>query len=255
MSAAVTRAFRVLDLLSAAPDGTGVDALSAELGVPTSTVRRLLVELEELGYVRARDDELYVAGLRLVSQALRHLAHIPLIDMAKPALDRLAAKSGELARLSIPDQDSLVWVAKSQGARGGLRYDPDAGREVKLARTSSGLAWLSTMSDDDAASLLSAQGFDDMGRFGPDGPSDLESALKLVHAVRARGYAYTASTYELGISVVAMPVAHPGQSAVAVLSIAGPSVRLTEVLVAQLIPELARARDELMILADSMLHA
>ena len=74
-----------------------------------------------------------------------------IVDIAEPLLERLASNCGELVRLSIVDGDRLTWVAKSQGTRqAGQRYDPDMGMDVQLSCTSSGHAWLMTMSDSSA---------------------------------------------------------------------------------------------------------
>jgi IclR family acetate operon transcriptional repressor len=248
MSAAVPRSFAVLELLVGKPDGLALGEVAEALDLPKSATHRVLAELVDLAYVSQENAEgRYLLGLRLVSQAVRHLARIPLVELAKPLLDRLAEVSGELARLSLPDHGSLIWVAKTQGARSGLRYDPDAGREAKLLRTSSGLAWLSTMPDDDAVALLTAQGFDDLDHLGPEGPSDVASALKVLKQVRADGYCYTDSSFELGTATIAVPIGIDGAVAPGVLSISGPSVRLTHERGLALVPHLREAAAQLSI--------
>ena len=252
MSSALPRTFAVIELLVGRPEGVPLGEISDTLELPKSATHRIVTELVELGYVKQDDvDGRYALGLRLVSQALRHLAHIPLVDLAKPLLDRLAELSGELARLSIPDDGTLIWVAKTQGARSGLRYDPDAGREIKLARTSSGLAWLSTLPDVEAIALLEAQGFDDLEHYGPNGASDLAGVLRLLGQVREDGYSYTDSTFELGTATIAVPISFDGKSAAGVLSIAGPSVRLTRERALELVLHLRIAADQLALLASS----
>jgi len=82
-----------------------------------------------------------------------------IVDIAQPLLDRLAATSGELVRLSIVDGDRLTWVARAQGARRGLRYDPDMGMDATLSCTATGHAWLLTMTDEEALQRVARQGF------------------------------------------------------------------------------------------------
>ena len=50
------------------------------------------------------------------------------------------AMAGELVRLAIVDGDRITWVAKSQGARKGLRYDPDMGTDARLSCAATGQA-------------------------------------------------------------------------------------------------------------------
>jgi IclR family acetate operon transcriptional repressor len=249
MSSALPRAFAVIDLLVGKPAGQSLGQIAEKLDLPKSATHRILTELVELGYVRqdeAQGD--YRLGLRMVSQSLRHLASIPLVDLAKPILDRLAELSGELARLSLPDEDSLIWVAKTQGARSGLRYDQDSGREVTYAHTSSGRAWLSALPRDRAIELLTVQGFDDIDRYGPNAARSFDEALAAIERVKSDGYSYTDSTFELGTATLAVPVAMAGFPPVGVLSITGPSVRLTEARALELVPHLLEASEQLAVL-------
>jgi len=252
MSSALPRTFAVIELLVGKLEGVPLGDIATQLDLPKSATHRILSELVELGYVTQSGPQGdYALGLLIVSHALRHLAHIPLVDLAKPLLDRLAATSGELARLSIPDCGELIWVAKTQGARSGLRYDPDAGRAIKLARTSSGMTWLSTMPEQEAATRIEAQGFDDLDQYGPNGPSDLESALHELARVRELGYSYTDSTFELGTATIAVPIRSADEVAVGVLSIAGPSVRLTHERAVSLVPAMKDASEQLALLGGS----
>lgn len=250
MSAVMPRAVAALEALTAQPRGLLLGDVSEAIDAPKSATHRVLTELVDLGYVTQDGaDGRYRLGLRMVSQALRHLAAIPLVELARPLLDDLAEASGELARLGIPEHGTLVWVAKAQGARAGLRYDPDDGRQVKLARTATGMAWLSTLPPGEVERCLELQGFDDMGDYGPNGPSDIAEAIQAVDGVRRDGYCCTDSTFELGTATVAVPVREPGSPARAVLSITGPSVRLTHERALGLLPALREAAEQLVHLA------
>jgi DNA-binding IclR family transcriptional regulator len=249
MSSALPRAFAVIDLLVGKPAGQSLGVIAEQLGLPKSATHRILTELIDLGYVR--QDEThgdYRLGLRMVSQSLRHLASIPLVDLAKPVLDRLAELSGELARLSLPDGDSLIWVAKTQGARSGLRYDQDSGREITYAHTSSGRAWLSALPRERAVELLTLQGFSDAEQYGPHAARSIDEALAAIEQVKVDGYSYTDSTFELGTATLAVPVVMAGFPPVGVLSVTGPSVRLTEARAIELVPHLLEAREQLAVL-------
>src|SRR5687767_11727687 len=130
MTAVLERAFGIIETLVGHPTGLSLGTIARQLEIPKSAAHRSLSELVDLGYVRqdAASGE-YIVGLPVVSLGLRHLRSISLVEAATPALMELAEDSGELARLAIFDGESLVWVAKRQGARPGLRYDPDSGEE------------------------------------------------------------------------------------------------------------------------------
>jgi IclR family acetate operon transcriptional repressor len=131
-------------------------------------------------------------------------------------------------RLSVVDGERLTWVARAQGARQGLRYDPDMGSDARLSCSSSGWAWLSSMKDDEAMGLLAKQGLGAVEDFGPNAPTSLQAVMTQVQQARERGYAVTVDTYSLGLSAISAPVCLGGQSAMGVLTLAGPTVRFTQ---------------------------
>lgn len=226
---ALSRGLAVVDQLAGAPAGRSVNDVAQALDLPKSAAHRILVNLVEEGYARqdpATGD--YLLTLRMVSLALRHLAGNTLVDLARPVLDRLAETSGELVRLSLVDADRLVWVAKAQGARAGLRYDPDSGAEARLSCTANGLAWLAGFSDERALELMLRQGLADPADYGPNAPTTIEDYLTRLRGARSDGYATIADAFEPGASAIAAPVfRRTGGETVGVLSIAGPTVRLT----------------------------
>ena len=76
---------------------------------------------------------------------LSFLSKTGVVDIAQPVIDRLAEATEELVRLAIVDGQRLTLVAKAQGARSGLRYDPDMGIELQLSCSAAGHAWLMTL--------------------------------------------------------------------------------------------------------------
>jgi DNA-binding IclR family transcriptional regulator len=50
-------------------------------------------------------------------------------------INRLAQETEELVRLAVVDGERLTLVAKAQGARSGLLYDPDMGIDLRLSPT------------------------------------------------------------------------------------------------------------------------
>jgi DNA-binding IclR family transcriptional regulator len=199
----------------------------------------LLTDLVSFGYVRqSRERGDYMLTTKLVSMGLSFLSHTGIVDIAQPLLDRLAEISGELVRLSVVDDTRLTWVARAQGARQGLRYDPDMGSEARLSCSSSGLAWMSALSDEQALALVAAQGLGMPSEYGPNAPATLKAMLKLVHDTRKRGYSITCETFTAGLNAMAAPIKLANQPPMGVISIAGPTVRFTTARMNALGPEL-----------------
>lgn len=246
MSNALERGLSALELLAGNAAGLPLQKVAETLGIPPSATHRMLNCLVEQGYVRQEHQHgNYILALKVVSLALRHLSQCSLVDLARPVLERLAGLSGELVRLSIVDADRLVWVSKAQGARSGLRYDPDAGAEAKLCCTASGLAWLSCLSNEQALELVYRQGLARPGEYGPNAPTTVEDLLARLQRARQQGYASVDESFEAGAAAVAAAIRAPQQGVVGVISIAGPSVRLGTERMAALVPALLEAADEL----------
>jgi DNA-binding IclR family transcriptional regulator len=196
--------------------------------MPLSAAHRLLSELVRLGYVRQlRDQGDYGLTIKLVALGLGHLGASGLVDVVQPSLDRLAQAAGELVRLAIVDGEDLVFVAKAQGATRGLRYDPDMGLSVRLSCSAAGHAWLSTLDDEVAVRKVVRQGFGAPRDYGPKAPTTVKALLAYVHAARKRGYATIREVFAPAMSAMAAPVVVQG-TAIGVVTIAGPAVRLDE---------------------------
>lgn len=239
MNGILERTLAILELLARHGEGMELAAIADGLDIPRSAVHRLLADLVRLGYVRqARNHGAYLLSTKLVSMGLSYLSNTGIVDIAQPLLNHLAEASGELVRLSVVDGERLTWVARAQGARQGLRYDPDMGSDARLSCSSSGWAWLSTLSDDEALALVVRQGLGMPEQFGPNAPTSLPALLAAVQATRAQGYSLTVDTYSLGLAAMSAPVRLQGQSAIGVLTIAGPTVRLTPERMAAMAPEL-----------------
>ena len=245
MSLALDRGLSLLEHLAAHPGGLPLALMASELDIPLSACHRLLGDLQRRGYVRqARKQGDYVLTTKVVSMGLGYLSNAGIVDIAEPLLERLAQKSGELVRLSIVDEDRLTWIAKAQGMRQGLRYDPDMGMDARLSCTASGHAWLLTMSDEKAMERVARQGFGSPADHGPKAPTTVKALLGYLHAARVRGYAMIDEVFAPGMSAMAAPVLRR-KDAIGVISIAGPRIRLTSARMHELAPALLAAAAEL----------
>lgn len=252
----LARGLAVLECLVGAPDGVPLGQVAERLELPRSATHRLLATLVAEGFVRqVAESGNYALTLRMVSLGLRHLANSTITEIASPVLTRLAQTSGQLVRLALVDVDDLIWVAKEQGAKSGLRYDPDVdhGDVIPLDSSATGIAWLSTLPEDEALRLVARQRPPRRHRMGPGMPHGLAEVSERIATARKNGWAQVHDSNELGISAMAAPLvdAHSDASLGAV-SIAGPSVLLTEERMLELVPALHGTVKELSNIAASL---
>ena len=241
------RAFGIVGLLAANAAGLPLQRIVDDLHLPKSAGHRLLMELMRLGF--ARQDPVtghYLLTTKLLSLGFTYLSSTGVIDVSQPILDGLARDCGELVRLTVVDGRQLTWVAKAQGVKAGLRYDPEMGQHPVLFCTATGQAWLATLKDEVALELVAAEGFGRFGEHGPNAPRTIQSFLKKLQRVRNDGYAMVAESAAVGASAMAAAIVHPSTgSAIGTVSIAGPIFRLSEAKMRELAPRLLTAAAEL----------
>lgn len=242
----IERAFSLIESLTSEPRGLPMQTLAEQLDIPKSATHRMLAELIRLGYVRQNpENSRYLLSTRLVAMGFRYLANSG-ADIVQPILDELARQSGELVRLGVIEGERQTWIAKSQGARSGLKYDPDMGRDAPLFYSASGHAWLASLSDAQALLLVERQGIAPAEGFGPNAPKSNAELLERLRLAREHGYAWVVESSAVGMSALAAVIADPLDGhAVGVVSIAGPTARMSEARMHELAPLLLEAVREL----------
>jgi DNA-binding IclR family transcriptional regulator len=246
MSGVLERTLGILEALAVAPQGLPLATIADRLDMPRSGCHRLLADLMRLGWVRqTREHGDYALTLRMTALGLGHLAAAGVVDIAQPLLDRLAEATGELVRLSVWQEEVLTWVAKAQGARSGLRYDPDQGQVARLSCSAAGQAILSTLSDEAALMVVARQGFGRPQDFGPNAPTTSTALVAALAETRARGYSVTIETFTAGMTAIAAPIVAPDGVTLGAVSVAGPCVRFGADRIAAVGTQLVAAAAEL----------
>jgi DNA-binding IclR family transcriptional regulator len=228
MSGSLEKSLAILEYLAAYPDGAPLVQIATDLNQLRSGCHRTLHELIRFGYVRQlpqRGD--YALSTKLASLGLSFLSRSGVVDIAQPVINRLADATEELVRLAIVDGERLTLVAKAQGAKSGLKYDPDMGIDLRLSCSAAGHAWLMTLPEDTAIGYVTRQGMGDPGHYGPNAPTSIKALLVMLEAHRRRGYSVIQDVYAPGMSSMAAPVCRAGEPTTGVIVIAGPSSRLT----------------------------
>ena len=80
-------------------------------GLARPTARRLLLTLEELGYVRSREG-LFALAPRVLSLGMAYVASQGLWELARPRLEALVGRTGESSSMAQLDGSDIVYVAR-----------------------------------------------------------------------------------------------------------------------------------------------
>ena len=230
-------------MLAGTPQGQRVSHVAEELGVNKAIAHRILQTLVASGYVRQDDNtDVYVATFRLGALGLRQVETAGLERWAQGTLDALARKTEELVRLAIASGPYLQWVAKSQGSNSRLVLDPASGADAVLHATASGKAWLATLDEHDAESLIA-----EATAQTPRTETDVTRLREILREARRNGYAITLEEMDPGVNAIAAPILGdgPGLPATGTVSIAGPAYRLDKSSLLNFVPDLLKAASEL----------
>ena len=252
MSGAMEKSLAILEYLVAYPDGATLGQIATELNQIRSGCHRTLHELIRYGYVRQlphRGD--YALTTKLASMGLSFLSKSGVVDLAQPVIDRLAKVTEELVRLAIVDGERLTLVAKAQGAKSGLLYDPDMGIDLRLSCSAAGQAWLMTLPEDVAIEFVTRQGMGSPRNYGPQAPTSIKALLRVLEEHGKRRFSIIQDAYAPGMSAMAAPVQRAGEPATGVIVIAGPSARLTLKRMQAFGPALLSAADELAVTGNA----
>jgi IclR family acetate operon transcriptional repressor len=238
----VERALRILELLVSEPEGARVTDLAAALGVNRAIPYRVLAELCELGYVvQDPTTDRYRATFKLGSLGLRQLETAGISRWARDELETLASSTKELVRLGVVSGDSLVLVARAQGADWGLLLDTQPRSGAASYVSANGRAWLSTLPETEVLEHLASS------TQGPP-PALMMHVVESIAEARRVGYALIEEELEVGVNAMAVPIIprdSPGARAVGTLSIAGPSARMTPEVLLGFVPQLRGAAERL----------
>jgi sugar lactone lactonase YvrE/DNA-binding IclR family transcriptional regulator len=221
---ALLRALRLIDIVTAAATPLRTAAIAEAAGLSRATVHRMLGALAEYGLLR-QDTETgtWRLGLKAFEMAHRVWDSFDLRGAAEPELARLAALSGETARLALLDGDGCLYVDQREAARPGVRLGNGVGARAALHASACGKAMLANLPPPErrrriaALSLtaLTAATITDAAAFARD-----------LDLVKARGYAVSVEENTEGVAAVAAPVLDHLGAPIAAVCVIAPSFRL-----------------------------
>lgn len=199
----------------------GVTELANRLDIAKSTAHYHLETLCEQGFV-VKDDGTYRLSLRFLEVGDRRRRNIPLYEAAKEQVDDIAAETGELAILMVPEQGLGVYLHKAAGSD-AIDIDAPIGRFATLHNRALGKAILAYMDRSTVEEIIVRHGLPATTDETITSPESLFDSLE---QIREAGIAYNTEESIEGLHGVAVPILDDDGSVLGAISIAGPSKRL-----------------------------
>jgi DNA-binding IclR family transcriptional regulator len=231
----VDRALGILEVLARTGE-SGVTEIALELGVHKSTAFRLVATLEAHRLVEQTSDRgRYRLGMGILRLAGATTARLDLVQEARPISRQLAADTGETVNLAVLAESSALYLDQVAGSS-ALQSHNWVGQHIPLHATSNGKVLLCGLDDAGLDAVL--------GKLATYTPHTITGHAQLrdeLDRVREQGYAVAIDELEVGLTAVAAPIRNAHGDVVASMSVSGPSFRLPEERLAEVVRQVKGA--------------
>ena len=209
---ALEKGLDILELLASVSDALTHSEIAGHLGRTINEVFRMLVCLEERGYIsRTGPDERYQLTLKLF-EIIHHYHPLQLlVTQARPLVQRVASDTGQSCHLAMLNNAEVVVVAQFD-APGNMGFSVRLGANIDLLNTASGHMILAFQSEEVRARALGAWRL----RSKKPIPAGLYRHLS---QIRRRGYEELASYQVHGVVNISYPVLNQHGEAIAAMTV------------------------------------
>jgi IclR family pca regulon transcriptional regulator len=195
---------RGLDVLACfGPDrpAMSLSEVAAAVDLARPTARRLLLTLEELGFVRSSGN-LFQLTPKVLTLGMAYVGALGLWDIARPHLEQLVAQTGESSSMAQLDGSDIVYVARVAVPK-LITLRVEIGTRFPAVQTSQGKVLLAALARDELVRTLAEPSRAGLPAYV--GRSEEQLAAELTE-VRARGWALADEELAPGVRSVAVPV-------------------------------------------------
>ncbi len=197
----LARGLSVLSAFDAQHQTLGLAGIAARTGLSRAAVRRLVLTLRHLGYVRPMGRE-YALSPRVLELGFGCLSSLKLTDLAQPLIEQLAQRVNHSCSMAVLDGQSIVYVLRVP-VRRVMTVALGVGARLPAYAASMGRVLLAGLPAESLETWLAACRPE---RLTPHTVTDPRRLRRIVAEVRGQGYAYVEQELELGLCSLAVPV-------------------------------------------------
>ncbi|HZY15291.1 MAG TPA: IclR family transcriptional regulator C-terminal domain-containing protein [Ramlibacter sp.] len=216
------RGLKVIEVLGQAPGGQTLAQVAEAVELPRTAVRRFLLTLIELAFVRS-DGKRYWLTPRVLRLGLSYLSSLPYWRDAQLALEELCARVQQSCALSVLDGEEIVYVQR-QHAKRILPMSPSLGSRLPAHAVSMGRVLLAGLADDELEGYLTRAA---LTRLTSATVVDRERLRQAVLAAREQGQAWVDGELDESICGLAVPVRDRSGATIAALNVSLPAAEFT----------------------------
>jgi IclR family pca regulon transcriptional regulator len=191
-----------------------VSEVAGRTGLARPTARRLLMTLEQLGYLRSTDG-VYSLTTRVLEIGTSVIAAQGIWEIARPHLVGLVAQTGESSSMSQLDGSDIVYTARVPVAK-IIALSVSIGTRFPAVATSMGRVLLADLSRSELDKMLATPSRSNIIPKVTPPRRELDRTLA---EVRERGWALSDEQLSVGIRSIAAPVRDHDGRAVAAMNV------------------------------------
>jgi DNA-binding IclR family transcriptional regulator len=199
----IGRCFEILEAFTPERPKLTLHDLTLKVGLPKTTVHRLLHTLISRNYIACDPQKKYSLGSKFVSLGMSVLASLDVREIALPYLEELSQLSQQTVNLGILDRTEVMYICRVE-KRSIIPMTMRIGSRLNCYQTSMGRAILAALDGDQLAKIL-AELERDIGAAKVLG-SKGEHLMKVLQDVRRKGYALDDEEWIWGVRAIAAPV-------------------------------------------------
>ena len=208
-------------------------------GLSRATARRLVLTLEQLGYVRARN-----GGFELTPKILElgyaFLASFSVPQLALPYLEQFSEEVNESSSVAVLDGANIVYVARVPANR-VMTVSIGLGSRFPAYKTSLGRVLLASLGDAEVGAVWKQS---DRSGATERTVKTLDELRRKLAEVREQGWALVDQELEVGVRSLAAPIRNGAGETVAAVNVSTHASRTdSDELMGRFLPALTRTAD------------
>lgn len=222
------KALRVLDAFDERSPEWSEAALRRELGIPSTTLNRILRSLERSAYVLRREDGRYRLGLAAIRLGNRASESLDLAAELDSQIRSVAGETNELTLLAVPDLSAGIarYIAAAESTS-RLRVTAEVGTEIPLTAGATARVILAFQPQAVIDAVLGRR----IQRIAAGTLTDSSVVNESLERARHQGWAMSwEETYDGAWAIAAPLLGDDGETAFASIGVAAPVSRHTEAL-------------------------
>jgi DNA-binding IclR family transcriptional regulator len=196
------RGLNILRLFRRSRAEIGPSEMARELGIPRSTVHRLVMTLEAMGFLRRVTPNAYALGPAVLTIGFEYLGSLDIVELSNPVLARLRDETECSIHLAIRAGTEVVYLSR-HASRAAITSNVSVGSSLPAHATVIGRVILADLAPAELKALYAGKKLE---RYTEQTPTGLAALERLLEEDRRRGFAISTSFYERGVTSLAAPV-------------------------------------------------